>query len=51
VLAVPVTLAGLIAVGMLGHGNGGLFLVAARLLSLLPMIADAASLPEAAAPD
>jgi hypothetical protein len=40
VLAVPVSLAGLIRVGMLGHGNRGVFLALAWLLAPLPTIAD-----------
>jgi len=40
VLALPVSLAGLIMVGMLGHGNRGVFLAIAWLLAPLPTIAD-----------
>ena len=46
VLAVPVSLAGLIMVGMLGHGNRGVFLALAWLLAPLPTIADRLNLPD-----
>jgi hypothetical protein len=45
-LALPVTLAGLMALGVLEHGKTAVFLVAGWLLSPLPMVAMALDLPD-----
>ena len=45
-LAVPVTLAGLMALGVLAHGDTAMFVVAGWLLSPLPMIAMKLDVPD-----